>query len=246
MVKPKISVIVPTWAEQNISKSLESLHEQSALRDMEVIIADYDPDRANITRRCVWDFIDGHPKMDLKIINVPRKGIAFARHSGILTALGDVILNFDADARFNTSAAVMTMCQPIIDGKAVITCCDNIFDLTDLAPEELIGMQIPELTLQVLNSTQKTTAICCLEPGSAFSKQAYHYVGGFNDIPFHELFHLSTRMNYHYTPGMKRWIAEVSVFVSSRRAKRFNQFGIGVLSYDVGFRDHSGSSIVSN
>lgn len=169
---------------------------------------------------------------DIKHISVPRKGIAYARHQGIAAAMGDVIVNFDADARYDNPDGLRLMTEPILAGRCVLTCCDNIFDLTDLTQDELNKMRAPIAAANVLNGLQRTTRVACLEPGSAMSKAAYYAVGGFADIPQHELWNLSHRIILKYGLFNIQHINATAVYMSARRAKKFADLGIGVLDYN--------------
>jgi hypothetical protein len=146
-------------------------------------------------------------------------------------AQGQVIVNFDADARYDNINGLKYMTDPILNGECVLTCCDNIFDLTDLTPQELAKMQMPIGAANVLNSLQRVGHVACLEPGSAISKTAYNWVGGYADIPQHELWNLSHRILLKYMPFNIQHIPTTSVYMSARRAKKFADLGIGVLDY---------------
>ena len=126
MPNPRISVVIPTYKEDKyLGRTLSELAKQTA--DYEIIIADYNPAQ----EEWLWPYMH---KFNIKHVKVDRSGIAYGRHKGIAAAQGEVIVNFDADARYDSAQALGYMAEPILDGRCVLTCCDNIFDLTDLTP----------------------------------------------------------------------------------------------------------------
>jgi glycosyltransferase involved in cell wall biosynthesis len=221
MNEPRISIVIPTYKENSyIDRTLAELFKQTLIGEAEVIIADFNPDGSH------W-----YKNYSIRYVPVDRKGIAYARHQGIKAAKGDVIINFDADARFDSKEGLRYMAEPIINGECVLACCDNIFDLTDLTNTELTKMQMPIAAANVLNSVQRFGHVACLEPGSAMSKSAYNWVGGFADVMQHELWNLSHRILLKYLPFNIKHIGTTSVYMSARRAKKFVDLGIGVLDY---------------
>lgn len=217
-----VSVVIPTYKEgKYIRRTLEGLRAQS-LR-AEIVIADYNPENDNWMVKHM-DLID-------RYITVQRSGIAFARHQGIEAASGKIIVNFDADARFSTVDGLKLMCEPVLNGQCVLTCCENVFDLTHMTDSEINDMAIPIYTARALSELQRNAHVACLEPGSCMSRQAYNYVGGYADVPFHELWNLSHRIAYRYYPINIRFVQDTSVIVSPRRAKKFKELGLSVLDY---------------
>jgi hypothetical protein len=140
------------------------------------------------------------------------------------------------------------MTKPIMDRECILTVCDNVFDLTEVPVNELQRMDIPTKTVNFLNNIQRTTPLAILEPGACFDKQAYQYIGGFDDVKQYELFHLGNRMVYHFNniqtllfsrqpSGVhKKHIPSAAVIVSSRRAIKWAERGISVLDYSNAYR----------
>ncbi len=228
-MNPKVSIVIPTYMENAyLGRTLEHLYKQSGIDRYEIILADYNPDNTMWYKEYVNDKV--------KYVKVDRKGIAYGRHRGIEASTGEVIVNFDADARYDSNYGVAHMTEPILQGQCVLTCCDNVFDLTDLKPAELDAMRIPIVACNMLNSAQRTAHIACLEPGSAISRKAYNFVGGYADLMQHELFNLTQRIILKYLPFNILHIPQTAVYVSPRRAKKFTTLGINVLNYDQAFR----------
>jgi glycosyltransferase involved in cell wall biosynthesis len=226
---PIVSIVIPTFEEKRLGNTLRGLFKQSYIEKCEIILADYDPKNNKIVQLTAQDF----PVVYFK---VARKGIAYARHLGILMSKCNCIINFDADAHYHDIRDIEKMVSPILTGECMITTCDNEFDFTELKKEQLAGMSIPQLAVSHLNYTQRVFPIACLEPGSAMNKKAYEMVGGFNDIEKHELFHLSHRIVYRYMRASVRNIQDVKVIVSARRAFHFMKEGVSALNYGQAYR----------
>lgn len=217
-----ISIVIPTYKENAyLGRTLDYLRSQKDIDRAEIILADFNPDNSNWYKSY----------SGIKYVKVDRKGIAYGRHKGIEASTGEVIVNFDADARYDNSEGLWSMTEPILNGQCVLTCCDNIFDLTDLGQKELEAMRIPIAAANTLCTMQRTAHLACLEPGSAMSRKAYYAVGGFNDVMQHELWHLSNRIILKYLPFNIMHVPQTAVYVSARRAKKFMDLGIGVLDY---------------
>ncbi len=217
----KVSIVIPTYKENKyLGRTLTNLRHQTVIDDAEIILADYNPDNSPWYK----DY------KGVRYVPVDRKGIAYGRHRGIEVSTGEVIVNFDADARFDSIHGLDFMTQPILQNRCVLTTCDNIFDLAELAPTELDSMRIPIATANMLCTMQRT-GMPCLEPGSAISRKAYNAVGGYNDVMQHELWLLGHRIILKYLPFNIMHIPQTAVYVSARRAKKFVDLGIGVLDY---------------
>jgi Glycosyltransferases involved in cell wall biogenesis len=220
----RVSIVIPTYKENAyLGRTLENLRQQTVIDEAEIILADFNPDAST------W--YKAYLGPNVRYVQVDRKGIAYGRHKGIEASKGEVIVNFDADARYDTANALSYMTEPILGGRCVLTCCDNIFDLQGLSAKELEAMRIPIATANMLCAMQRTAHLACLEPGSAFSRQAYNVVGGYNDVMQHELWLLSHRIMLKYLPFNIQHVPQAAVYVSARRAKKFVDLGIGVLDY---------------
>ena len=241
--RPKVSIIIPTLSENDrIADTLYSLFRQSMFKDAEVIIVEYNPYDDPYIRDL------SHGMAHVRHMEVNRAGIAFARHMGIMSSHADIICNYDADCEFIDKFSLENMVKPILDKECVLTVCDNLFDLTEVPVNELSSMEMPTKVCNFLNNMQRTTPLAILEPGSCMDKQAYLYVGGFDDVKQYELFHLGNRMAYHYNNiqtllfsrkpegAHKKHVSEAGVIVSSRRAVRWAEEGISVLDYNNAFR----------
>lgn len=235
-----ISIVIPTYNEPNLHETLNELAKQTVFTKypdkVEVIIADQDPERNSIT----WNSYMKMKKFSKNIVTcfvgVDKKGIAYGRHYGIMASEGKVIVNFDADAKFATDDAIEKLTEPILKGEVTITCCDNILDNQfNLMPDLETAFTLQ--AFQLFNQLQRDHLIVCLEPGMCFTRHAYDYVGGFNDVKQGEALFLSPRIIYSFGLFCKRHISDTSVISSARRINAIGKVGLlNALNYDNAFR----------
>jgi len=157
--------------------------------------------------------------LSVQIVHADKRGIGYGRHLGVMKARGDIIVNFDADSYFSTLTAIEDLCEPIMRGLAVITCCDSIFNTRELTEDEIRSISMVSSVLNHLNGMQRNPFFPpCLEAGMTFTKEAYKFVGGFSDVSQYEGFLLASKIIHAYTPQMKAHIPNVQVVTSARRA----------------------------
>jgi glycosyltransferase involved in cell wall biosynthesis len=250
-----ISIVIPTYNEGDLYNTLSYLTTQTIFQkykdDVEIIIADYDPELNKKTYDSYIKFINKFPSFNkiTKFINVFRKGIASSRHMGILASKGKIIVNFDADAYFSTPKGIEYLIYPILKNQGcVLTCCDNLLNTHEIDDPFVLNhenMILTMNTLNVLNNIQRVGMIVCLEPGMCFTRQAYDYVNGFNDVKQWEAIFMTPRMIYSFGFGSKQHVEGVQVISSPRRAIAATKMGILKTfgNYDVGFRTGGKSDI---
>lgn len=243
-----ISIVIPTYNEEKLYDTLSYLTSQSVFNipdykyAVEIIIADYDPENSKVTFDSYQRFLKAFPSYTKrsKFVNVNRSGIAYARHQGIMRADGRIIVNFDADSYFSSIRGVELLVYPILDDECIMTCCDNVMDMKEVDSDSLRNdnMILTLNALQVLCHIQRITPIVCLEPGFAFTKDSYEFVGGFNDIKQGEALVLSPKLSYSFGFNAKKYVPNISVVTSARRAIAATKVGIlaSYGNYDNAFR----------
>lgn len=236
-----ISVVIPTFNEERIFNTLYYLVQQTAFNqyDIEIVIADYDPEDRKLTKSGVDRFVKDFPFVNTKFIDIDRKGIAYARHVGIMNSTGKIIVNFDGDSRFSTPKGLEKMVRPIINNHCVLTCCANELDAAEIyGRENDEGVKLAMNGLSVAAMLSKHTLLCISEPGMTFSRHAYDYAGGFNDVKQTEGLLLASRMVYNHGFGSKKFVDDVAVITSARRAIAISQAGLlnTYGNYDNAFR----------
>ena len=231
-----ISVVIPAYKESQLHITVARLLMQVCKWKYEIIVAEYNPDHDVPLFRFNSPIVHH--------VEVDKPGIAYARHQGIMAAVGKVIVNFDADAYFTHNNALELLAEPIMSGQAVLCVCDNAFNPAEIKTEaDVAAMKTPQSILDFLNNTQRTVPFYgFLECGSAMDKEAYMFVGGFKDVKMWEMFDLSPRMFFHY-PGMKKWINGVVAVTSARRALASARYGVKALDYSTAYRTEGAVSV---
>jgi glycosyltransferase involved in cell wall biosynthesis len=217
----RISVVIPTYHEDKIGECVQYLMQQTAWKKgiMEIIISDFFEKGLTYPNPTLDSLGAVVTILSVQVVNVDKRGIGYARHLGIMKARGDIIVNFDADSYFSTLDAIEQLCEPLMRGLAVISCCDSIFDTRNLTEEEIRSISMISSVLNHLNGMQRNPFFPpCLEAGMTFTKEAYQFVGGFSDVPQYEGFLLASKILHAYTPQMKAHIGTVQVVTSARRA----------------------------
>lgn len=96
MTPPRISLIIPCLNEEKtIELLLQSIEQQTyPVSDMEVIISDgFSEDK---TRDIIKGFQKEHPKMDIRIVDNPKRIIPAGLNAAIRAAKGELIVRMDA------------------------------------------------------------------------------------------------------------------------------------------------------
>lgn len=214
-----ISVVIPTYKEDPklLKQNIGYLKEQTAFKEkrMEIVIADYNDEQ----NQPVWP-------TGVKVVYVDRRGIAYARHHGIMASQGKAIVNFDADGFFVPNEAVDLLTKPILEKRAHLAVCDNVFDLRGLKPEEVHSIGFIMTALDMFNKAQVNPLVGILEAGMSFSKYAYEYVGGFSDVRQYEGATIAYKIITEFTPAFKIYVPEVKAVLSPRRALASVKYGV--------------------
>ena len=203
--------------EKDIGTTLKYLQQQSVYKQgqAEIVIAEFDRDKTGVTYESAKKYLNPL----CRFMTVERQGIAYARHSAIMASFGSICVCADSDCYFSGNRSIEKLTKPILEGQAVLTGCDNIFQTKGLTEDQLKGIAVPNAVLDTLNQMQRNPLLpIVLEPGMTFSKKAYLFVGGFSDIPMYEGATLGAKLVHAYTPRYKQWIPKVACIVSPRRA----------------------------
>ena len=121
----KVSIIIPTYnEEQNISACLDSLFRQT-YKDFEVIVVD--DGSSDNTLLEIRNSV-AKPKMECQfeicILHQAHRGAGAARNLGAKKAEGEILVFVDADMTFNINF-INDLIKPIVDGKVVGTFSKN-------------------------------------------------------------------------------------------------------------------------
>lgn len=115
-MKTEVSVVIPTYnEEENISRCINSLLVQS-YRDFEIIIVD--DGSTDKTREIVLGYSKENKKV--KLVIGPHKGPGFSRNAGAKKAKGKILVFVDADMEFDQNY-LKELIKPIKNKEAIGT-----------------------------------------------------------------------------------------------------------------------------
>lgn len=213
------SIVIPVFKENEyLRPTIYELLRQSHIFRCEIILAEFNPDGDQFTRRLIRQLKE-ITHIPVRLIEVFQKGITPARHEGIMAADGQIICDFDADAVWNRLDALKMMLDPIVEGNAVMTNCDNIIDLSDVPQEKRnhAFMTGVKPTVEFFNMVQRYTNYSFGDPGTCFLKRVYEEAGGFEfDNKGWETARLTSRIYWRYHRYIKN-VRDVKVIQSPRR-----------------------------
>src|SRR5438132_1049130 len=176
------SIVIPVFKEDlELKPCLYELARQTHIFRCEIVIVEYNPDKSPQTVYVLRDFKERF-KIPIRFIEVHERGIPLARHEGIMAARGQIICDFDADARWSRDDALQKMLDPIVEGEAVMTACPNELDMSQIPRENLKDpwLQTANPTIGVFNFIQKQTNWIFADPGTCFLIAVYEECGGFD------------------------------------------------------------------
>lgn len=220
-----ISVVIPTYKEEKyIINTLRKLSEQTIFSKIQIVIADYDPDKTGATIKATKTLAPAIQK-HIKIVNINKAGIGIARHEGVMQADGRYIVNLDADCYFARNTDVEKMVLELghqnynnvdnimVDSRA--THCTNV-----IADEDLTSISASRFNLWYVVRNAMLTLYrlpICYEPGFTMTKDTYIRSGGFRDVKQFEGPLLSADITMNFGIYSLRFVPDVCVMVSARR-----------------------------
>ena len=222
-----IDLVIPTFREERyLPKCLNSIKKQTLFDKINVIIADYNPLKKTETFEIAKSY-------GAQYIQVGKKGIAYARHTGISYGKAPIIMNFDGDAEFIENNTVEQLIKPIIEEKKVLTCCRNELDEVDI--RDNITFKLGSLFYSARDLASEISL--GYEPGLTLLRSAYDAVGGFIDTEYAEGMILDLKILAKYGLNKRKHLNNVAIKVSSRRVNKFMDKGYGVfLNYGEAYR----------
>lgn len=207
--KPKVAICIPTYEDaEELKITLESFRRQT-YQNYKIYVADYDPDRCNATKKVAYKYRD-----NCTVLDIPRKGIGYARHIAALYSSEPLILAWDADAQFKEDYGLEAMVNTLLRGA----------DITHVYQEfrhDISEFDARRMIYQAINISRYITPLT-FTPGILVTREAYNDIGGFRDTEKWEdvLFGveaLQRKKKIVFTPG-------VTIIVSARRVKNLNLY----------------------
>lgn len=235
-----ISCVIPTYNEDGyLFQTLSMLSQQTAVRNRqcEIILSDFDPYQKRTTYNILSQFLQSYPAMtgQIKILDVPRKGIGYARQRGcdVSNPNAPVLCNMDGDCYYATNDGIEQMARPIIMGNALMTACDNWID------DGLFADMVYNPIMAGFNASQAIAPafLTRYEPGSCILKKTVYDAGGIADTKQSELIPIVNYIAISDPLALKN-VAATHIIKSARRAKSImNPNNLGKTgNYDYAFR----------
>lgn len=235
-LKPLVDLIVPCYHEKGyIEKTIDFITKQTLYQKglINVVIGEYRDDIDNNTEG--GDYLEKICKdlNNFTYVTVDQKGISYARNYSILKgSKSNIICNFDADSIFNRIDAMEYMIRPILNNEAVITNCECIlFDFKNSHPVNYGPSTDIYTFLSNFGNKLEKHLFFSRGPGLTVTKEAFIKVGGFRNVPVAEDYLFTWDVCYEYGLINKKFIEDVKVLTSDRRAKASQNLGLDVFDY---------------
>lgn len=225
-----LDIEIPVYREKGyIERTLDNLTKQNLYQrgQVHIVVGEY---------RDAIDAHDDHVRYicdkykNVSYIDIDKKGISYARNYIIKNAtVTNIVMNFDADSIFNRKDALEFMIRPLLDGEVMLTNCECIlWDFDTNKPVK--NGNIYSLAANVGNLLEK--GVFARGPGLTVRKDAFNSVGGFRDVSVAEDYFLAMDICYQYSLYAKRFIDEVKILSSARRANASAKEGLDVFDYN--------------
>jgi glycosyltransferase involved in cell wall biosynthesis len=181
MKLPKVSVIVPTYLEEDyIEGCLKSIKKQDYPEKIEIIVAD--SNSHDNTVKIAKKYAD-------KIVVIKERGIAKGRNAGAKVATGEILVFVDADVRLKRNCISRIVKE--FENKNVVGVCVPVYYYRANAWERFMIKSCYELVHLLLSFGK------CMFPGIcvAYRADAFKLVNGFDEsMKFEEDLELSMRI----------------------------------------------------
>ena len=223
---PDISVVIPTYKEEKyIANTINSLKTQTAWDRIQIVIADYDPEGKEETVKAINASCPEDVRKRVKMVNVNKNGIGYARHVGISEATGEYIVNFDSDSFFSNPTDIYQMVDNL-SGTVFNQITEEYTDIkavhcsVTINPTELYNVEAVKFNMlyNLRNSLLSMSRLpACYEQGLTFTRKTYWDAGGFKDVREFEGPLLCTAIVLLYSAFSLLFEPRVTVMTSARR-----------------------------
>lgn len=237
--KKEVDICIPAYREEGyIEKTIDSLMNQTMWKDglMNIVVGEYSHDPQHLDGTKTSYLKELCFKNKVIHVFVPKKGVGFARNHTILNgSLSDIITTFDADSRFNRDDAMELLIEPIKEGRAVATYCNTILVRDNLLKKESFGERLFKTVSDGLGDIERLLPIG-RSLGLTFTRQVFFKINGFPLVNLTEDYVTHYRICYHYGMFQRKFVPQVIVLSSDRRAAAIAKYGLNVINYDKNYR----------
>ena len=222
-------VCIPTMNEKGyIERTLSNLTQQTLYKrgNIHIVAADY-KDSLNAEDK----FLEELCKKFKYITYLPvfRKGIGYARNMAVSAALSDIFVSFDADSIYNRPDALELMIAPILRKEAQLTNCETMLVDFNTGQVKTRPSNIYEFASNLGTALERF--ILARGPSLTVSREAYTRVGGFRDVDAGEDYYMAIDVCLEFSIRAKKFIEDVKVLTSDRRAKGWDKHGLSAMDY---------------
>src|SRR3982751_5011835 len=128
--KKLVDVCIPSYREEGyIEYTLDKLMNQTLWKEelMNIVVGEYTDNPKHMKGERTSYLRELCGKNKVLHVYVPRKGVGFARNWTIMNgSISDIIMNFDADSKFDRNDAVRIMIEPILKKEYEMTYCSTV------------------------------------------------------------------------------------------------------------------------
>lgn len=218
-----LDLIIPTKDEEKyISKSLDMLARQTWVQKglVRIIIANYNPyDEPDPTEEIVKEY------KHVKVVNVHKQGIGYARNVGVRAGDCNFIISFDADSYYDRNDAIERMILPLISdfekpdkdpNKKRITVCNVKYD-GDFKQDKTTSVFMNSLNF--ITTMVNIYMPFAMGSSMAFTRETFDKIGGFRELTniVGEDVDFAFRVCMNFSINAKQSVDDVTVISSSRR-----------------------------
>jgi Glycosyl transferase family 2 len=226
--------MIPVYKEKGyIEKTLKALTQQTLYKKgkVHIIVGEYkEPGDRMI--HYVESICSQYPHTDY--IKVDRKGIGFARRQ-IIEKLGIscILMCVDSDCMFDRHDAIELMIVPILRREAVFTNCQGI--RYDFKKDKITHHDLSLYNIIHSGDILSDWFVMASGPGMTILRKAYDAVGGFDDLEKAEDTIMAIKLCLKFGVFSKKFIDNVHIYTSDRRAKGFEKMGQKAFDYEENY-----------
>lgn len=238
--KRVVDICIPSYKEEGyIEKTIDSLMNQTMWKDglMNIVVGEYSTNPYHYEGKQQSYLHKLCYKNKVIHVYVPRKGVGQARnHTIVHGSMSDIITTFDADCRFNRKDAMELLTGPILQkGNIVSTYCRTLLTKDNLIRKETFGEVIFK---KIMNGAGDLEAFLPVGRaiGLTFKREVFFKINGFPLVNFYEDYITNYRISLAYGMSSRKFINDVIVLSSDRRAAAVSKYGLNILDYHKNYR----------
>lgn len=209
---PVVSVCIPAFTEHDyIGETIRYLKNQTLIDHTEIVVAIYDPKRDHRTANAVMAAARKFGLLErVRLVDVDRAGIGYARNMAARSGVTPVIASFDADTRFTHDDALERLVRPVFEGEYYWSCCQNYL--------EERSSPAANMFYDLGNVLTQNLPVAC-EPGLTIGRFVFERAGGYADTSLFEGRALDLKLAAIYGISKRLYLTDIGVYCSARRIK---------------------------